>query len=381
MDAPHGRPTVGILPLMRTWKVLAAASAGLLLAGGFAPSPSVAAETTKITSLTVPSAPVDLEASPGAIIRAHITDPVGATPGDPVDEYDVGTEVCVTEAGSAWSGIGCHRLTGRLISGTPQDGEWEFQPFKEFSAYHGFEVRRLNVARLDGTSQVIDLTLLAFPRTFTTIGRHNAFVDRQSPRSDQVTTIVYGGTVTVRARLFWVDKRSLRRQPIAKQRVRLLQKDQADGDERLLATATTAADGSVAVTVKPARNAHGLYLRWDEGTTASGIRYDFGVAWTGRVDVKSRIGIRSKPAKLRVKQVGYIQGNVTPATPAAKYVYLQRYSRGAWRNVGSATIRGNGTFSLGVRPLAKGTFSYRVYKPGDARNAFNVTSAFKITSK
>jgi hypothetical protein len=73
---------------MRRIRALAAPSAGLLASGLVVAAPAQAAAITRVTSATVPATKVDLEASPGAVLRAHLVDPVGITPGDPVDTPD-----------------------------------------------------------------------------------------------------------------------------------------------------------------------------------------------------------------------------------------------------------------------------------------------------
>jgi hypothetical protein len=368
---------------MRTWKVLAAASAGLLLAGTVSPTAGLAAATTTITSLTVPSEPVDLEASPGVIIRAHIVDSVGVIAGYTDEHDDAATYLCLMDANPPKYNA-CGIMQGHLISGTPQDGEWEFEPFRGQRAHGGFEVWTLQVMRLDGTRQRIDLRPLPFNRTFHTIGRFGAFFDRQSPLTNENTTIPYGGTVTLRARAYWIDE-LVKRHPIGNRQVRIMQEDQAepiiDGDERLLTTVTTAADGTLTVTVKPERKAFRLYLMMDPGTTTDGTRYMDNTTWTGRVDVKVGLGIRSKPSSLPAGTVGYVEGNVVPATHAGQNAYLQRYSGGAWKIVSSAKIRSSGRFTLAVQPPGKGTYRYRVYKASDALHVYNVTREFTVAGK
>ncbi|WP_433721578.1 hypothetical protein ACQP2Y_40230 [Actinoplanes sp. CA-051413] len=333
--------------------------------------------------MTVPSEPVDLEASPGVIIRAHIVDSVGVIAGGDSDDYDAATYLCSTEANPPKYNS-CGVIQGRRISGTAQDGEWDFDPFRGQRAHGGWEVWALQVLRLDGTRQRIDLRPLPVNRTFHTIGRFGTFFDRQSPLSNENTTITYGGTVTLRSRAYWIDE-LVKRHPIGNRQVRIMQEDQTepviDGDERLLTTVTTAADGTLAVTVKPDRKAFRLYLVIDQGTTTDGFRYMDGISWTGRVDVKVGLGIRSKPSSLPAGTVGYVEGNVVPATHAGQNAYLQRYSGGAWKIVSSAKIRSSGRFTLAVQPPGKGTYRYRVYKASDALHVYNVTREFTLAGK
>jgi hypothetical protein len=366
---------------MRRVNVIAATSAGLLVAGLLGATPALAAPTTRVTSLSVPSEPVDLEVTAGAVVRAHIVDPVGIVKGDSsTGETDGTTHVLINVEGAPVGGG--YLQFGHLVGGTPQDGEWEFEPFTGKRPYGNWEANRIHVARLDGSTADIDLRPLGFDTVFRTIGRFGTYFDQQSPTTTQKTTLVYGGTVTLRARLYWVEEATAVRHAIPGKLVTILQEDQnepvIDGDERQLATTTTRADGTFSVTVKPERNAFRLYMQVAKGTTADGVRYYDGITWTGRVDVRVRIGISSKPTPLPAGTIGYVQGNVIPLH-AGQAVYLQRYRSGAWSKVSSATIRSSGRFTLAAQPPTMGQHRYRVYKPSDADHKYNVTPEFIIT--
>lgn len=164
--------------------MVAAASAGLLVAGLLGGTPALAATGTRVTSLSVPSEPVDLETTPGAVVRAHIVDPVG------------------------------------IVAGDSSTGEVE--PFTGEQPYGNWEANRIHVARLDGTTADIDLRPLGFDTVFRTIGRFGTYFDQQSPSTTTNTTLVYGGTVTLRARLYWVEEASAVRHPIPGKLVTIL---------------------------------------------------------------------------------------------------------------------------------------------------------------
>jgi hypothetical protein len=366
---------------MRRVNVLAATSAGLLVVGLLGGTPALAAPATQVTSFTVPSEPVDLEVTAGAVLRAHIVDSVGIVEGDSSNgEFDGTTHVLINVEGAPVGGG--YLQQGHLVGGTPQNGDWEFDPFTGKQPYGNWEANRIHVARLDGSTADIDLRPLGFDTVFRTIGRFGTYFDQQSPTTTQNTTLVYGGTVTLRARLYWVEESAAVRHAIPGKLVTILQEDQnepvIDGDERQLATTTTRADGTFSVTVKPERNAFRLYMQVEKGTTADGVRYYDGITWTGQVDVKVRIGISSKPTSLPAGTIGYVQGNVIPLH-AGQAVYLQRYRNGAWSKVSSATIRSSGRFTLAAQPPTKGQHRYRVYKPSDADHTYNVTPEFIIT--
>ena len=344
--------------------------------------PAQAAAATRVTSFTVPSAAVDLEKSPGAVLRAHIVDPVGLSendPNEPHGELDHVTHLLVRGEGETHPGG--YALLGQLVSGTPQDGEWEFQPFQQARAFGDWDAYLLHIARLDGSTSDIQVKSLGFRHVFRTIGRFGAFFDRQSPSSFQDTLIRHGEAITLRGRLYWQDER-FRPHPIAGKQLTVLQEDAdepiLDGDERQVATGMTAADGTFSIRVVPERNAFRLYVQASKGKSPRGIRYSDASTWTGRVDVQVRIGIVSRPDSLPAGTVGPVEGYVAPRHPGQP-AYLQRHTGEGWRTVSTATIRSSGRFTLLAQPPTKGRHSYRVYKASDADHKGYATPAFVIT--
>jgi hypothetical protein len=365
---------------MQSRRTLVAAGLSLVLTGvAGGAQPAAAAVTTTVTSITVPTEPVDTEVVAGAVIRMHLIDPVGIVEGDGSEELDASTYACFNVTGGGLNG--CYAAGGHLIGGTAKDGDWQFDPFAQPRPYGTWEVNRLHVVRADGTTANIDLRPLGFPLSFRVISRFGAFFDQQSQNSNQTATITYGQTLTLRARAYWVDENAHRR-PIAGGRVTVLQEDQTepviDGDERVLTTLTTAADGTLSVTLTPDRNAFRIYLQLAKSTTPEGIRYMDGIAWTGRVNVQVAIGVFSRPTALKTRTIGYVEGNVRPLH-VGQFAYLQRFSGGAWVKVSSAVIRGSGRFTLAAQPPNKGANRYRVYKASDADHMYNVTPEFIIT--
>jgi hypothetical protein len=362
---------------MRRLPVLAVLSAGLLTSGLVVAAPAQAAAVTQVTSVTVPATKVDLEVSPGAVLRAHLVDPVGVSPGDPVESILYTTYIAINTQGGPVGGG--YLQMGHLVGGTPQDGDWEFQPFDRARAFGNWEANRIHVVRLDGTQADIPLRPLGFSTVFSTLGRFTAEIDHQSPAITQTTTLGYGGSITLRGRLSWHELNAVHTIPIKK--VTVLQEDQdepvIDGDERVLTTTTTGWDGTFSVTVKPDRHAFRIYLTTTKGTLVNGVRYTDAITWIARVDVKFRIGLRSKPTSLKAGTIGYVEGSVAPAT-AGQNAYLQRYKGGKWTIVSSASVRSSGRFTLAAQPPGKGSFRYRVYKPSDAGHVYNYTPEFTV---
>lgn len=73
-----------------------------------------------------------------------------------------------------------------------------------------------------------------------------------------------------------------------------------------------------------------------------------------------------------------VKGAVSPARPG-QYVYLQRYSAGAWRNVATIRLTSASAYSYVFRPSSAGTWQYRVYKPGDASLAAGASPTRTLT--
>lgn len=70
-------------------------------------------------------------------------------------------------------------------------------------------------------------------------------------------------------------------------------------------------------------------------------------------------------------------GSVAP-TRAGKSVYLQRYSGGSWKTVATRTLTSSSTYSVSVRHNIPGTYTYRVYRPSDTRNAAGYSPTRKL---
>jgi hypothetical protein len=365
-------------------KLLVALLVGLLLplVGGGLTSVGHAAATTQITSFTGPTEPVDLETSPGALFSVHMTDTVGIREYDPNgmgEDFTSFTYLLFREEGSTVSGGGYAEMS-QLVSGTPQDGEFEFGPFAGKRAFGNWEPYRMHIARIDGTTTEIDLAPLGFDKPFRVIGRFGAFIENALPSTVQNTLVRYGQRITLRGRLIWIDELG-RRYPIPGVTVTISQEEaftEVDEEWDPVATGKTAADGTFAIPVVPQRSASRLYSQTPQGTSPEGVRYMDAITWTGRVDVQVRINITSRPTSLPAGSVGYVEGNVVPLH-AGQLAYLQRYTNQGWRTVSKATIRSSGRFTLPVQPPGKTTYRYRVYKASDADHLGFTTPVFLVT--
>lgn len=83
------------------------------------------------------------------------------------------------------------------------------------------------------------------------------------------------------------------------------------------------------------------------------------------VGARTRVGAALDRSTIRLGEAAVMSGYVSPEH-ARQRVYLQRYSAGAWRTVASRTLWSSSRFAFTVRPSARGSFMYRVYKGADA---------------
>jgi hypothetical protein len=336
-------------------------------------APAVAAATPRILSLSVPTQTFDCETSPGALVTAHLTDPAGIVGGDPDPAAD-GINV-------SYISVEGYAMLGTLVSGTAQDGEWSFGPFCQFRPTPTWTITTVHLLGADGGTADVSPASAGFASTLRTVGRFGAFTSTV-PASNIDTTVTIGSPKTVSGRLSWYYNGA---HAVPGAVVRVWEKVPQtptfpDGDETLLGTATTAADGTWSFTWRPTHNSFRTYVTWGSGTTPQGIRYADGVGWTQRTNVRVAVRLGAVPISMVAGTVGLVTGNVLP-NKAGRTVHLQRLTRTGWTTVSTALIRSSGRFTLLAQPPTRGLLSYRVYKPGDAQNVGATTRSFSIRSR
>lgn len=72
-----------------------------------------------------------------------------------------------------------------------------------------------------------------------------------------------------------------------------------------------------------------------------------------------------------------VNGSAAPAN-TGKVIRLQRYTGGAWKNVNTGQVRKSGRYTVVATPPGKGSYSYRVYAPGDGLAVGGTSKAFTI---
>lgn len=169
-------------------------------------------------------------------------------------------------------------------------------------------------------------------------------------RSASARSVVSGGTVTHKTTLTQVGTGM----PLYSVWVVLRQRASGASSWSAVCRESTSTTGTASCVTKPARNTD---YQWDfgGGGNQSGTRS----TWRA-VTVRPKVTARASASTVSRGSSFTLSGSVAPRH-AKQRVYLQRYSRGAWRNVTSKQLSATSTYSFGVWPWS--TFSYHVYKP------------------
>lgn len=110
----------------------------------------------------------------------------------------------------------------------------------------------------------------------------------------------------------------------------------------------------------------------------AGFSPRLGTYATTTVYVRTRVTAAHSTTSLRLGGSVTIRGSVAPSH-RGQQVTVQRYSGGAWRTVGYATLSSTGTYAYTVRPSARGTYSYRVVKRADTDHAEGVSPTVRFS--
>jgi hypothetical protein len=180
------------------------------------------------------------------------------------------------------------------------------------------------------------------------------------------TTIAYGGSVLLSARLVQADTAS----PLAGRSVVVESRPAASSKYAPAGTLHSRADGSVSFTAKP-RSSTVYRFRYvgANGETAS--------AATAGVSVRLTIAGALNAAVGRVGQHLSLKGHVSPALGG--YVYRQQLVGRSWTTLARTAVTRTGTFAFPVVPIVKGVKTYRVTMPGSSSYASTVSASMRLT--
>jgi hypothetical protein len=187
--------------------------------------------------------------------------------------------------------------------------------------------------------------------------------------SSNTTALTYGSTVTVTGKLVRPDTAA----GVAGQPVQLYGRRKGTTTWLLVGTATSSSTGALTFAHKPAWS---LDYQWS---------YKGSAAYIGNTSALRSVGVRTAVSATLSKTSFALGGSVTLSgsvapSHAGKTVYLQRYVSGAWSNVTSKTLSSSSGYAFTIKPSARGTYYYRVYKPADTDHVagYSATRSFKV---
>ncbi|MDQ1723214.1 MAG: hypothetical protein QOG52_242 [Frankiaceae bacterium] len=301
-------------------------------------------------------------------IRLHLTSPVGVAdgPGDPALSDTPAAYFTRTSVGRGNGGVTVGKFL--LTSGTAEDGWWEAVAAVTAGTDGTLTVARVYAQSTHGEYLVVDPRTLGIDAHLQVTGSHAAaFTIHQTP--DPVATghaVTFFGTVTD------LDTGA----PFAGVSAG------ANFDTGCLDSGTGGALTSASGSWRQ------VYAKWNYADllscagagglspTGSGFviyAYADDGHWGGFTpDFREWVTARAATATVRVGGTVTVTGQ---SSALVKRVVLQRIVGRSWRTVGAATTRQSGRFMLVAQPPARGTYHYRVLRPGTRYHEFPATSA------
>ncbi|WP_374967914.1 S8 family serine peptidase [Terrabacter sp. BE26] len=173
--------------------------------------------------------------------------------------------------------------------------------------------------------------------------------------TSNVTSLAYAGSVTVSSRLTRPDTGG----SVVGVPVQLYWRRAGTTTWNLLTTRTSSSTGTVSYAHKPATSVEYLWI------------YRGSTSFVGSSSALRAVGVRTavtgvvSRSSLALGGTFTMSGSVSP-THVGQGVYLQRYAgSGKWTTVTSKPLGTTSAYAFSVKPSARGTFTYRVYKPAD----------------
>lgn len=93
-----------------------------------------------------------------------------------------------------------------------------------------------------------------------------------------------------------------------------------------------------------------------------------------------RFSISAKPAakSVRARKNVKVTGSISPVVPGKVLQLQRRYPNKTWRKVNTVKVLNNGRYTIVATPPGKGTYSYRIYAPGDTAAVGGTSKVFTI---
>jgi hypothetical protein len=133
---------------------------------------------------------------------------------------------------------------------------------------------------------------------------------------------------------------------------------------------TTSALGAASCATKSTRNTEYQWKFGGAGNQGHARSTSYLIKVQPRITAKASTTTVSRGASFT------LAGSVAPRH-ARQRVYLQRYSRGAWRNVTSRLLSSTSAYAFRLSPTT--TFSYRVYKRADSDHSWGKSPLRRVT--
>lgn len=181
--------------------------------------------------------------------------------------------------------------------------------------------------------------------------------------------IDFGAGVTLTGKVSRIDTKA----PLAGVPLSLYGRNKNGTVWREIARRTTAADGTASIVgYKPSVS---TVFVWGYNGSA-----DLLGSRTGNFTVEVRPTIASyvSPTTIKLGATTNFYGYVRPQH-AGSPVYLQRLSGSTWSTITSTKLNTTGNYAFGIKPTAKGTYTYRVVFVADADHATAVSPARSFT--
>ncbi|WP_328993080.1 S8 family serine peptidase [Kribbella sp. NBC_01245] len=184
------------------------------------------------------------------------------------------------------------------------------------------------------------------------------------------TSVTYGGSTRIGGKAVRADNGAA----LAGVPLTLYRKQKGATAWQAVTTQTTTSAGAVSYLHKPV---WGQDYQWGHNGSADLL---------GSRSASAAVGVRpvvtANVSKTTFALGGsvLIYGSVTPAHPG-QAVYLQRYVGGKWTHATAVKLTGSSTYMFTIKPTARGTYAYRVAKPGDVDHLTTTSPmrTFKVT--
>ncbi|MFC0005037.1 hypothetical protein [Micromonospora siamensis] len=218
--------------------------------------------------------------------------------------------------------------------------------------------------------------------TLDTSGRYSPrvttrAVGTRTTISSNVTTLYYGQSFVLTGRLTRVDSGA----GVPGALVELQARRLGTTSFQVVATGRSSSTGGLSANFIPQ---WGTEYKWVYRGSSGGGQNSSGDSLIGQASPLRTISVTSLVStylpvdKITLGQSAVLSGTVAP-NHAGQAVYLQRLDNGAWKDVAGTKLSSTSAYSFTLKPSAKGTYYYRVRKPGDVDHLVSYSNRRTLT--